>query len=217
MGSCVAPTEETGISGLSSGSYDLTITDNSGCSFTESYNVQGIVSDLDLILTNITDDQCLQGQGQVQANSNGGIAPVAFTLDGQPDVFGGNFFAIAAGDYLLMAEDAEGCQDTMTINVGNQATFTTSITTVVDENCGNSDGIIDIEVAGTGINFTYSWSNGETTQDLSGLSAGVYTCTITDVDNTCDDVVSITLTNTADFTASEVVVDESCGDGFRLN
>ena len=213
VGSCVAPTEETGISGLSSGSYDLTITDNSGCSFTESYNVQGIVSDLDLILTNITDDQCLQGQGQVQANSNGGIAPVAFTLDGQPDVFGGNFFAIAAGDYLLMAEDAEGCQDTMTINVGNQATFTTSITTVVDENCGNSDGIIDIEVAGTGINFTYSWSNGETTQDLSGLSAGVYTCTITDVDNTCDDVVSITLTNTADFTASEVVVDESCGDG----
>ena len=213
VGSCTSAPEETGISGLSSGSYDLTITDNSGCSLTQTYLVQAAVSTLDLILINVTDDQCLQSQGQVQVTSTGGSAPVSYTLDGQPEMFGGNFFGVAAGDYLLMAEDNEGCQDTMTITVVNQSTFTTTIVAVIDENCGNSDGAVDIDVAGSGTNFSYSWDNGETTQDLSGLAAGTYTCTITDVDNTCYDEVSVELINTADFTVSMSTVDESCGDG----
>jgi len=211
-GACSGP-NQTSVSGLSSGNYDLTITDNSGCSLTQSYIVQAVVSSLDVILTNITDDQCLQDQGQVQAGSTGGVAPVSLTLDGQPDVFGGNFFAVAAGDYLLMAEDAEGCQDTMTITVANQSTFTTTVVAIVDENCGNADGTVDIDVTGASTNFSYSWSNGETTQDLSGLSAGSYTCTITDIDNTCDDEVTVELINTSDFTVSSVVTDENCGDG----
>ena len=213
VGSCTSAPEETGISGLSSGSYDLTITDNSGCTLTQTYLVEAVVSTLNLILTNVTDDQCLQSQGQVQATSTGGLAPVSYTLDGQPDVFGGNFFEVAAGDYVLMAEDNEGCQDTMTITVGNQSTFTTTVVAIIDENCGNSDGTIDIDVAGSGTNFSYSWNNGETTQDLSGLSAGTYTCTITDIDNDCSDEVSVELINTADFSVSTSIVDESCGDG----
>ena len=210
---CSGTVNETSISNLFTGSYDLTITDNSGCSLTQTYLVQAVVSSLDLILTNITDDQCLQSQAQIQAASTGGVAPVSYTLDGQPDVFGGNFFGVAAGDYLLMAEDNEGCQDTMTITVGNQSTFTTTIVTTTDENCGNSDGAIDIDVAGSGTNFSYSWNNGATTQDLSGLAAGTYTCIITDIDNTCDDEVSVELINTADFTVSTSIVNESCGDG----
>jgi len=210
---CSGAVNETSISNLSNGSYDLTITDNSGCSLTQTYLVQAAVSTLNLILTNVTDDQCLQSQGQVQAASTGGLAPVSYTLDGQPDVFGGNFFGVAAGEYLLMAEDDEGCQDTMTITVGNQSTFTTTIVAIIDENCGNSDGTVDIDVAGSGTNFSYSWDNGETTQDLSGLAAGTYTCTITDIDNTCDDEVSVELINTTDFTVSTSIVDESCGDG----
>lgn len=210
---CSGAVNETSISDLSTGSYDLTITDNSGCSLTQTYLVQAVVSSLDLILTNVTDDQCLQDQGQVQAASTGGVAPMSYTLDGQPDIFGGNFFAIAAGDYLLMVEDAEGCQDTMTITVGNQSTFITTIIAIIDENCGNSDGAIDIDVAGSGTNFSYSWNNGEITQDLLGLAEGTYTCIITDIDNTCDDEVTVELINTADFTVSTSIVDESCGDG----
>jgi len=212
-GSCVPPPGSTEISGLSSGSYDLTITDDSGCSLTQTYSVQASVSTLDLVLTGITDDQCLQDQGQVQATSNGGVAPTTLTLDGQPETFPGNFFGIGAGDYLLMVEDNEGCQDTMTVTVGNQSTFTTTVVTIVDENCGDADGTVDIEVAGTGTNYSYDWDNGATTQDLSGLSAGSYTCTITDIDNTCDDIITVTLVNTADFAVSNVIVDESCGDG----
>ena len=210
---CSVAVNETSVSNLSTGLYDLTITDNSGCSLTQIYLVQAAASTLDLILTNVTDDQCLQSQGQVQATSTGGGAIISYTLDGQPDIFGGNFFGVAAGDYLLMAEDDEGCQDTMTITVGNQSTFTTTIVAIIDENCGNSDGAVNIDVAGSGTNFSYIWSNGATTQDLSGLAAGTYTCIITDIDNTCDDEVTVELINTADFTVSTSIFNESCGDG----
>jgi hypothetical protein len=55
--------------------------------------------------------------------------------------------------------------------------------THVDESCtGAADGSIDLTVTGGVPGFTYAWSNSATTQDISGLSAGIYTVTVTDAD-----------------------------------
>lgn len=45
---------------------------------------------------------------------------------------------------------------------------------------GGSNGTINVSVSGGKSPYTYLWSNGATTQDLSGLSAGSYTVTVTD-------------------------------------
>ena len=42
---------------------------------------------------------------------------------------------------------------------------------------GSADGAIDVTVTGTDT-YTYEWSNGETTQDITGLDGGAYTLDI---------------------------------------
>ena len=45
---------------------------------------------------------------------------------------------------------------------------------------GGSDGSIDLTPTGVSGSYTYSWDNGSTSEDPTGLSSGTYTVTVTD-------------------------------------
>ncbi len=70
----------------------------------------------------------------------------------------------------------ECCQNSNVVNITN-ATCPTS-----------TDGAIDVIVDPGGAPYTFLWSNGATTEDLSGLGVGTYTVTITDKDN-CEQII----------------------------
>ena len=50
---------------------------------------------------------------------------------------------------------------------------------VTNANCSQNDGAIDISVAGGISPFSFVWSNVQFTEDISNLTAGTYTVTIT--------------------------------------
>ncbi len=56
----------------------------------------------------------------------------------------------------------------------------TLTSTTVPDTCGQGFGSIDLSVSNGQSPYTYSWSNGETTEDLNNLLSGTYTVTVTD-------------------------------------
>ena len=61
---------------------------------------------------------------------------------------------------------------------------------------GLSDGSIDLTVSGGSGSYTYAWSDGSTSEDLSSLSAGTYSVTVTDTRG-CTASTSVTITQPA--------------------
>ncbi|MEZ4947980.1 MAG: hypothetical protein R2784_01070 [Saprospiraceae bacterium] len=50
---------------------------------------------------------------------------------------------------------------------------------------------IDVTISGGTANLAFAWSNGATTEDLSGLSGGAYTVSITDDSCTYEETYTV--------------------------
>ena len=89
---------------------------------------------------------------------------------------------LGAGSYVIEANYL-GCvaTDTMVLTEPNAINITGSITNLLCH--GDNDGTVDVNVTGgnpSSNGYTYLWSNNEISEDISNLSAGSYTVTVTD-------------------------------------
>ncbi len=144
------------------------------------------------VTTTTLPDICAQGVGSATAVPGlGATLPCTYTWtpSNQNGVTISNLFA---GTYNVSLLDANGCTATGSATiVNNPASFTGTTTPV---SCpGGSDGTATANVTPVTGPITFEWSNGQTTQTATGLSAGNYSCYVSTA-NGCFDNIYVTVT-----------------------
>lgn len=178
------------ISGLEAGTYSVLVKDSMGC--VASY--QTTFEALTPITINevITQTQCFESNnGSVLINPTGGSPPYSaiwntgessFTLDG-----------ISVGSYFIIVTDNNGCSNVEFYEFTQPPPlYGTIVSTNVFPLFG---GALDLSVFGGEPPYSYSWSNGNTSQDQSGLPVGFYEVLVTDNRN-CTTSLNASITDT---------------------
>jgi hypothetical protein len=181
--------------GLTAGSYTFTVTDANGCTATASATITQ-PSPLTASVTATTDANCGQNNGTATVTPAGGTAP--YTI--MPAQTG-----LAAGSYTFTVTDTNGCTTTTTAQI-NASSGLSATTIVTNVSCfGGSNGSVEVTPSGG----TGPYQIAGTT---SGLVAGTYTFTITDVTG-CSTTTSATVTAPAALSASASATNVTCNGG----
>src|SRR5690606_3904943 len=92
-----------------------------------------------------------------------------------------NLTGVVAGMYSLRVTDFKGCIFNKSYTITQPAQALNSSSVITPAACfATATGAINIEVWGGTASYVYLWSNGASTQDVTGLTAGGYSVTITD-------------------------------------
>jgi len=182
------------VCGLTSGIYDATISDASGNSYTISPLIQVAQLQQAIVSSSTTPPFDDFKNGSIKLNPVPTNANLTYTWgDGTT---GSMISSLDSGTYVVTVVNvASGCTAVYTYELDRTyQPFQCNIAQVTPTTCQNSPaGAISITVAGAdGPTYTYSWSgpNGytATTQNITGLLPGTYTCTVFDesqVAHTC--------------------------------
>lgn len=164
-------------SGLPAGTYAVTVVDDNGC-YAYVNNITVGQPQRIQIYVNTTNAMCNQSDGTATATVTGGTSPYSYLWsNGQNQ---NPATDLSAGSYSVIVTDYYGCVSNKFFNVSNSGGFTLS-EVITDVSCaGGNDGAIDVTINGGTSPFTIEWSNGATTEDISGLAPGAYDIMVTD-------------------------------------
>lgn len=159
-----------------------------------------------------TSDFCEQCLGQAQVSVSGGSPAYTYNWNTIPPQTNPNAINLCPDSYLLSFSDANGCNITQTVVIENIPGFELE-ENITNLNCYNDNlGAIDLLVTGGNPPFNYTWSNGQTTQNISGLAAGTYTVTVVASDG-CSDELEVVVSQPDEVLLQFVFDDINCFGG----
>ncbi len=164
------------ISGLTAGSYSVTITKpGTSCSHVASVTVEDVTTSFSVSVSS-TMTGCGVSNGTATANVT---PPAAYDYVWSNGQTGPQISGLPEGSYTVTVSiTGTTCSKEASVTVTETpASFVVSLTST-QAGCGVSDGTTTATVTPPG-NYVYAWSNGQTGQQLSGLAPGTYSVTVT--------------------------------------
>ncbi|WP_298238068.1 PKD domain-containing protein [uncultured Algibacter sp.] len=212
------------ISNLTPGNYSVSILDDGGCPFSETFT---ITEPDELIFNNNNFNpetiSCFQqDDGIISVDVSGGTSPYTYSWTRNGVLFSSDedLTNLGPGIYEITLTDANNCNPIIqSFTVIEPPELQAFLDSKVDVICfGEATGEININITGgrtievaSGVfDYTYSWTgpNGfnSTNQNLVGLIAGTYNLTVTDKSN-CTDTLEVIINQT-----DEIIIDYSVTD-----
>jgi len=216
----------TTVTGLTGGTYIVTVTDPSNCSNTQSFNVQAVdpLGSGGFIV--ISQPTCFANDGEVEFIVTGGTPPYFFSgSSGQVDVtFASSvtFTGLSSGNYSFLVTDAGLCTTYGSVSMLTPNSFTTVAVNTTPSFCSQNSGsiqvIVDnglstepsllISISGTS-GTQQVGSLGNPTQTFNGLPNGTYLITVQSTSCTYTATTNITSVNL--FTVTASTTGTTCG------
>ncbi|MFN6378137.1 MAG: choice-of-anchor L domain-containing protein [Flavobacteriales bacterium] len=218
------------LANIPTGNYQVSVTDVNGCSSGNTLDivVNPPIDPLQVVLDNVTiypggfNTSCPGAtDGAIEVTASNGTAPYTFEWTnsaGQVIAATEDVSGLACGVYTFTATDANGCEESITVDVTCVPQIQISFTTVSNP-CGNENaGLGEIQInsttGGHGGPYSYVY-NGPScspcnTEDLLGVNSGAYTLVVTDALG-CSREFTINV-GTEDFSLSSNVVNATCGN-----
>ena len=178
---------------IAAGEHNIILRDVDGCADTVFFNVPAADSifldfEIDSVLCNG------ENSGSALAIGSGGTGTFSYAWNTSPLITPTDLLDdVSAGTYMVTLTDSgnpgQPCQITESITIDEPALLTGTISTTNVSCFGGTDGELTANPSGGMGDYTYMWSDGQTTAIAENLSIGTYTVSITDA-NGCMTMVT---------------------------
>ncbi|MBI2280523.1 MAG: hypothetical protein HYU68_07515, partial [Bacteroidetes bacterium] len=211
----------TSVTGLTAGTWTCTVTDANSCTTAQNFTVTQptVLSLTPSSQTNIACNGGSTGAAAVNAATGGAggytynWTPGNPTGDGTTSVTG-----LTAGTWTCTVTDANSCTASYNFTVAQPTALSLTPSSQTNIACnGGSTGAAAVNVATGGAGgYTYNWTPGNPTGDgttsVTGLTAGTWTCTVTDA-NSCTTAQNFTISQPTVLTTTTSQTNVSCNGG----
>jgi uncharacterized protein (DUF2141 family) len=212
------------ITGLTEGSYSVTVSDSSGCVTVQSANVIK-VEPMSLAGVYPQQPSCFGSDGELTIVMQGGTSP--FTFSGSNGVIlvtfqnYVTFDTLPGGTFGFFVQDSGLCKFSDSITLQTPKSFLLTSITTKNSTCGGAQGEITISVTSGTPPYTFKVTSSDNVVDnsvaiqspsytFSGLKSDTYTITITD-GGPCTYTTTREITNQVNFEYEYVVNTSTCG------
>ena len=166
------------ISNLTAGAYTVSVTDSAG-------NEEEVVMSVDSpdeiqLIFQALPSSCAFGVGEVSVLASGGVGGFDYLWNDANATTDSVILNTGLGWFTVTVTDASGCMSIDSAEVVQAGSGLAGVMSNTPDNCGHGDGTCTIVMIQGNAPYTYSWSSGGTSQSATGLTAGIYTVTVTD-------------------------------------
>jgi len=194
---------------LGPGSYTVVATDLNNCTAQAAWTAIE-PTPVTATISATTDVACFGGSnGTAAVIAGGGTPPYTYNWSGSGSGTA-SVTNLSAGTFAVTVSDVNLCTATATFTINQPTPLVAAVVSITNATCnGAANGAVDIAVSGGSPAYSFSWSNGVQSQNLSAVAASAYQVTVTDT-RSCTVTVSATVTEPTAIALSFTSINPLC-------